>query len=236
MAVDDDALECARIAANNLGATIWNFPLKAVAAWREENERVGNVWDAKTRLKRKKPPLQKVVVDLCPLFDDLRARQTEWDRAFWQNAELVRMTERANADRGHIRLFGFEAATAHQGVGECGAKLLKARDLFRDDWDALLSFLTDLPTGDALYKLPALLTEEVNRTINLIASIKWSIPRSPSDWLKVFEKLNIKCRSIDAFADQRKLGTFRQHPKSTTKLVILALDCLPETYSDQIVV
>ncbi len=63
---------------------------------------------------------------------------------------------------------------------------------------------------------------------------KWSIPRSPSDWLKVFGKLNVDCRSQSVFYRRRRDGTFRQHPESTTKSIRLALDCLPPSYRDEI--
>lgn len=91
-------------------------------------------------------------------------------------------------------------------------------------------------TAAELARLEALLRIEELRTLDWLDK-GWSIPRSPTDWLDVFALLNVKCRSIDAFADQRKPGgVFRQHPNSTTKLVRLALDCLPPTYSDQLVV
>lgn len=61
---------------------------------------------------------------------------------------------------------------------------------------------------------------------------KWSNSRSPSDWLKVFAKLNVDCRSLSVFGRRRKDGTFRQHPASKTKSVRLALADLPPDYSD----
>lgn len=64
----------------------------------------------------------------------------------------------------------------------------------------------------------------------------WSIPRSPSDWLKVFAKLNVDCRSVKVFERRRKDGIFRQHPDSAIKSVRLALDCLPPSYSDDLTV
>lgn len=90
-------------------------------------------------------------------------------------------------------------------------------------------------TTEELARLEALLRIEELRTLAWLEK-GWSIPRSPTDWLKVFEILNVKCRSISAFDDQRKKGLFRQHPDSTVRMVRLAFDCLPPTYSDQIVV
>lgn len=63
-------------------------------------------------------------------------------------------------------------------------------------------------------------------------SPQWSISRSPSDWLKVFAKLNVDCRSISVFDRLRKHGTFHQHPESKTKSVRLDLADLPPDYSD----
>lgn len=64
--------------------------------------------------------------------------------------------------------------------------------------------------------------------------LQWSNARSPSDWLKVFELLNVDCRSLPTFERRRKKGTFRQHPDSTTKSVRLALQDLPADYRDDI--
>jgi len=67
----------------------------------------------------------------------------------------------------------------------------------------------------------------------------WSIARSPSDWIKVFGKLNVDCRSASVFYRRRKAGKYhkyQQHPDSTSKSVRLALKDLPPTYSDTMTV
>lgn len=64
----------------------------------------------------------------------------------------------------------------------------------------------------------------------------WSIARSPSDWLKIFAKFNVDCRSLKVFERRRKAGKYRQHPDSTSKSVRLALADLPTDYSDTMTV
>ncbi len=95
-------------------------------------------------------------------------------------------------------------------------------------------------TAAELARLEALVAIEELRTLEwLLSDIKplnWSIARSPSDWLKVFARLNLDCRSLKTFARRRGDGTYRQHPDSTTKSVKLALDCLPDAYRDDITV
>ncbi len=71
---------------------------------------------------------------------------------------------------------------------------------------------------------------------SLLVETGWSIARSPSDWLKVFAKLNVNCRSLKTFERRRKDGPYRSHPGSTSKSVRLALGDLPASYSDNMTV
>lgn len=79
-------------------------------------------------------------------------------------------------------------------------------------------------------------SETVVEVTNDIPETAWSIGRSPSDWLKIFAKLNVDCRSLKTFRRRRDDGPYREHPDSTTKSVRLALDCLPHSYSDTMTV
>lgn len=121
--------------------------------------------------------------------------------------------------------------TAHAAAIEFGCSVLRYR---YGGGDPITNHLPKHSEW-SVDRLGKLIEVERNRGVDWLEK-GWSIPRSPTDWIKVFERLNVKCRSIDAFDDQRKAGVFRQHPDSTTKLVKLALDCLPPTYSDQLVV
>ena len=66
----------------------------------------------------------------------------------------------------------------------------------------------------------------------------WSNARSPSDWVKVFARLNVACRNLNLFRKLRDDGTYREHPETTrySKSVRLAIADLPPAYSDAMTV
>ena len=68
--------------------------------------------------------------------------------------------------------------------------------------------------------------------------VVWSIGRSPSDWLKVFAKINVDCRNLNLFRQRRNEGTYHEHPDTTrySKSVRLAIADLPPAYSDEMTV
>ena len=81
-------------------------------------------------------------------------------------------------------------------------------------------------------ELQLVMSDEREKAKSLPRPSPWSVSRSPSDWLKIFSMLNVDCRSLDVFANRRKLGTYHQHPDSTTKSVSLWIGDLPPDYSD----
>ena len=62
--------------------------------------------------------------------------------------------------------------------------------------------------------------------------IKWSKRRSPDEWIKILSRLGEDV-SGDTFRRRRESDEFRQHPDSTTKRVMIAIDDLPSGYSDE---
>ncbi len=98
-------------------------------------------------------------------------------------------------------------------------------------WETVQSRLQKRFDAVLLKQLAIALQNEQERSV-----MTWSIARSPADWLKMFARLNLDCRSLDTFNRRRKDGTLRQHPDSTTKSVRLALDCLPPNYNDEMTV
>ncbi len=157
--VTKEDLDCARAAAQNLGVAIFTFDSIAIT------------------IKQAKGP-EGLVEDFVAHWTELDRLKKEWEHAFGSQPNIRDAIEFANRDRGSIRVCGIDAATAHEAVGlSAGCRIrmrevygVGVRGLLPEEWGMVADAIVTMCGGDAVFKLPALLTEEFNRALGEIST------------------------------------------------------------------
>lgn len=173
------------------------------------------------RLKRTKTPGAKLYK--AAIAEELAALLSPFDESIRETGN--RLNAIALSNDGNIE------SIFHAGR-EGG---LSAVDI---DEMTLAEFTDEVEIQDARdNRMARKVANEMQKLSNEVKPV-WSIARSPSDWVKVFKRLNVACRSISVFGRRRKHGTYREHPETTkhSKSVRLAIADLPPAYSDAMTV